>query len=335
MADCPTKDLGWPANPDKPIGEYDTQKIEKMYNCTVDRTAYDRWYEQLAKKCAVDSCITTEDSTKKCTECVFPFTLEGITHTACTNHGGYSKPWCGTKTDENGVYQNGNWGYCNMDKCPDELTQACAVDSCITTKDSKQKCSKCTFPFTYDGITHTACTTQGGTSKPWCATSTDENGNYQSGNWGYCDMDKNCPEELTQACASYSCTTDKCTECVFPFTVWGKTYYVCTDRGEPAPWCSTKTDENGEHVTGNWGFCNMDKCEDELYLACKEDSCITTRESTKKCTKCVFPFTYEGETFHTCTSVGEPAPWCSTKTDENGNHVPGIWGFCDESKCPT
>ena len=70
--------------------------------------------------CNIDSCVTTEDSVKKCMPCVFPFTYDGITHTECTYYGGYSKPWCGTKTDENGIYQGGNWGYCNMDKCTSE-----------------------------------------------------------------------------------------------------------------------------------------------------------------------------------------------------------------------
>ena len=266
MASCPTNRLGSTAVPEKPMTENDIKKIEGMYKCTVDRNAYDQWYkEKMAKACGIDSCITTEESKKKCTECVFPFTYKGVTHTACTTYGGYSTPWCGTKTDENGVYKSGHWGYCNMDKCTDELTQACAVDSCITTKDSKQKCSKCAFPFTYKGITHTACTFYGGYSKPWCATSTDENGNYKSGKWGYCDMNKGCPDELTEACASDSCITTKdsakkCTKCVFPFTVWGKTYNSCTSVGEPAPWCSTKTDANGKHQSGHWGFCDESKC---------------------------------------------------------------------------
>ena len=169
MASCPTNRLGSTAIPDKPITENDIKKIEGMYKCTVDRTAYDEWLkEKMAKACAVDSCITTwetEESTKipwhhiekskKCRECVFPFTHEGVTHTACTTIGGTSHPWCSTKTDENGKYLDGHWGYCNMDKCTEELAQACAVDSCITTKISKKPCNNCTFPFTYNGITHT------------------------------------------------------------------------------------------------------------------------------------------------------------------------------------
>ena len=31
----------------------------------------------------------------------------------------------------------------------------------------------------------------------------------------------------------------------------------CEETDEPEPWCSLKTDDNGWHVTGNWGFCGL------------------------------------------------------------------------------
>ena len=53
--------------------------------------------------------------------------------------------------------------------------------------------------------------------------------------------------------------------CVFPFTVQGTTYYACTYDFNfitgHKPWCSTKTDENGKHISGNWGVCDdKDNC---------------------------------------------------------------------------
>ena len=194
MASCPSKELGPRDYSETPITEYDTQKIEHMYKCTVDRTAYDQW---LNEKCGVDSCITTREtehymSAKRCTKCVFPFTdKKGKTHTSCASKP-LKNPWCATKIDENGVIKEGQWGYCNMDKCTDELTQACAVDSCITTKESKNACSKCVFPFTdKKGKTHTSCATKP-LKNPWCATKTDENGVIEEGQWGFCDESK-CP----------------------------------------------------------------------------------------------------------------------------------------------
>ena len=51
--------------------------------------------------------------------------------------------------------------------------------------------------------------------------------------------------------------------CVFPFTVGNNTYPECTrnhdDFGQP--WCSTKVDSNGKHVSGSehWGYCDPGK----------------------------------------------------------------------------
>ena len=61
-------------------------------------------------------------------------------------------------------------------------------------------------------------------------------------------------------------------DCVFPFKWRNKTHYACTyDDISPAfnqktiiqPWCSTKVDENNNHIDGpNWRFCNKNdnKC---------------------------------------------------------------------------
>ena len=53
-------------------------------------------------------------------------------------------------------------------------------------------------------------------------------------------------------------------ECVFPFKFDGITYNECIYKGNKAnetePWCSTKTNSNGNHVSGqgNWGFCSSE-----------------------------------------------------------------------------
>ena len=49
--------------------------------------------------------------------------------------------------------------------------------------------------------------------------------------------------------------------------------------------------------------------------------------------KCVFPFTFRGITYMSCTDVTD-APgnlWCSTKVDANGKHIAGNWGYCSSS----
>lgn len=56
---------------------------------------------------------------------------------------------------------------------------------------------------------------------------------------------------------------------------------------------------------------------------------------------CVFPFTYQGETYNSCTTENyfkrsdltitgahQGRLWCSVKTGNNGQHVDGEWGHC-------
>ena len=49
-------------------------------------------------------------------------------------------------------------------------------------------------------------------------------------------------------------------KCIFPFKFEGKTYYGCPpDIDDPSKggWCSTKTDSNGNHLSGYgaYGYC--------------------------------------------------------------------------------
>ena len=55
-----------------------------------------------------------------------------------------------------------------------------------------------------------------------------------------------------------------------------------------------------------------------LALITAAQKCSVTRESdpgVEEAVPCVFPFTYKGETFMTCTARDEPGgqEWCSTK----------------------
>ena len=63
--------------------------------------------------------------------------------------------------------------------------------------------------------------------------------------------------------------------------------------------------------------------------------CIVTEKSSNLKKPCVFPFKLQaGETedLNTCTNASDPDGkyWCSTKTDPNGVHVKGHWGYCND-----
>merc|ERR1719458_1084879 len=64
-------------------------------------------------------------------------------------------------------------------------------------------------------------------------------------------------------------------------------------------------------------------------------SCITN-DGPAAGSACAFPFNYMGVLHFGCTTIdGDITPWCSTQTDANDDHVPGVgaWGYCDAS-CP-
>ena len=48
------------------------------------------------------------------------------------------------------------------------------------------------------------------------------------------------------------------TTCVFPFRLAGVTYEACTMDMDVKPWCSTKGDVNGLHISGAWGYCDLE-----------------------------------------------------------------------------
>jgi len=120
---------------------------------------------------------------------------------------------------------------------------------------------------------------------------------------------------------SSGCLTTSGEPCVFPFIWKGKSYKACTnDGGFGNAWCSTKTDQFGNHVNGNFGDCGS--------------SCCKTVSGSKPGQYCVFPFKFQGVSYNGCTTNGGSQPWCSTNTDALGSHMYGYWGNCDTNTCP-
>ena len=124
--------------------------------------------------------------------------------------------------------------------------------------------------------------------------------------------------------------------CHFPFTTGDKTYDACTTDLDPDKrfWCSTKVDRSGKHVSGNWGYCSED-CLSSATDEAEKPKCLTTDESGSAVQKapCLFPWTLNGETYDSCTTVDDPEGrfWCATKLDESGSYVDGQWGYCPET----
>jgi len=66
-------------------------------------------------------------------------------------------------------------------------------------------------------------------------------------------------DELEDVCLTSVHSKDPEKECIFPFNHDNLTYYGCPIDPEDKTkrWCSTKTDENGVHISGDgaWGYC--------------------------------------------------------------------------------
>ena len=73
-------------------------------------------------------------------------------------------------------------------------------------------------------------------------------------------------------------------------------------------WCSTKTDADGNHITGKneFGFCSAQ---------CPKHSVCKTVSGPKPDVPCVSPFNYQGQVFNACpVDLEDPSKtWCSTK----------------------
>ena len=84
-------------------------------------------------------------------------------------------------------------------------------------------------------------------------------------------------------------------------------------------------------VVGN-PLSKIDEYDDEYE---EQDVCLTTSDSEAPEQECIFPFTFNNFTYYGCPTDpnDESKRWCSTKTDENGVHIPGQWGYCSDHCC--
>ena len=60
------------------------------------------------------------------------------------------------------------------------------------------------------------------------------------------------------------------------------------------------------------------------------DECRTTNDGPYSNAKCIFPFKYHGKTYDGCAWSCDNGGyyWCSTKVDDNDEHVYGSEGKC-------
>ncbi|XP_047449711.1 matrix metalloproteinase-9 [Mugil cephalus] len=100
--------------------------------------------------------------------------------------------------------------------------------------------------------------------------------------------------------------------CHFPFLFEGKSYTTCTTEGrtDNLPWCATTADYDRDQ---KFGFCPSEL----LY----------TFGGNADGAQCVFPFTFLGEEYDSCTTEGrsDGYRWCATTSNFDKDKK---YGFC-------
>ncbi|XP_006881803.1 PREDICTED: matrix metalloproteinase-9 [Elephantulus edwardii] len=161
----------------------------------------------------------------------------------------------------------------------------------------------CHFPFTFEGRSYTACTTDGRSDgMAWCSTTAD----YDSdGQFGFCPSEKLYTE--------HGNSDGK--PCVFPFIFEGRSYSACTTdgRSDNYRWCATTANYDQDKL---YGFCPS-----------RVDATVTGGNSPGEL--CVFPFVFLGKEYSSCTSEGrrDGRFWCATTSNFDKDKK---WGFCPD-----
>ena len=125
----------------------------------------------------------------------------------------------------------------------------------------------------------------------------------------------------------------------------------CGNRGDPIfytridyhhHWiqCVTKKVTEGHHKLQVLDQCTYALDCNDAFGLCHvprlNRPCFTVRGGPKVGRKCIFPFKFEGKTYHGCPVFEEDdMRWCSTEVDSDGNHVLGqnAYGTCAKN-CP-
>ncbi|XP_054848608.1 epididymal sperm-binding protein 1-like [Eublepharis macularius] len=265
------------------------------------------------------SCSTQEyGGNSNGNPCVFPFSYLGKIYYTCTTKFS-DKPWCATT----GSYdKNRKWSYCS---------------------DLRQVGEPCYFPFIYQNRSHTTCISEGSADgEPWCSVTENYDLNGRR----------------------ISCKDSDPRPCYFPFKYEDRFYCSCTRKGttDDHLWCSTTPDYDED---SQWKSCFLQEyggnshgepChfpffyKEEIYHNCTSEDeptgrlwCSTTSSFDNNgkwafCadgvlpnnTTCVFPFTYKGVSYSSCTKKGSWRKkfWCSLTSNYDVNHM---WKYCDST----
>merc|ERR1719320_1126104 len=253
-------------------------------------------------------------------QCVFPFSYQGVEYYRCT-YADSPTPWSATQVDSAGVVVTNKWGDCDTGSLSSCQPETISLPSC-TTQSGPYPDQACVFPFRYNGVTYTSCTTQD-KSQAWCSTNTTLAGTHIPGYFGYCPS--SCPGAEGSSCTPGTSYTVDCNTC------------VCGADGNPV--CTSNdcgsTTSTSTPTTSTTTTTSSPATTTTTTTTSSPSSTCTTVSGPATGADCVFPFTFSGTTYVSCTEwiyggENQGSKWCSTKVDSQGVHVngEGNYGFC-------
>uniref|UniRef100_G1QKN0 72 kDa type IV collagenase n=1 Tax=Nomascus leucogenys TaxID=61853 RepID=G1QKN0_NOMLE len=160
----------------------------------------------------------------------------------------------------------------------------------------------CKFPFLFNGKEYNSCTDTGRSDGfLWCSTTY----NFEKdGKYGFC------PHEALFTMGGNA----EGQPCKFPFRFQGTSYDSCTTEGrtDGYRWCGTTEDYDRDK---KYGFC--------------PETAMSTVGGNSEGAPCVFPFTFLGNKYESCTSAGrsDGKMWCATTANYDDDRK---WGFCPD-----
>lgn len=73
-------------------------------------------------------------------------------------------------------------------------------------------------------------------------------------------LDDDTLDNVDQTCRTLAVLDDITKTCVFPFVYKSVLYTKCTVVDHNRPWCATATNAFGQFINGQWGVCDLDRC---------------------------------------------------------------------------
>merc|ERR550532_332064 len=195
--------------------------------------------------------------------------------------------WCATLTDSQGVVVTNKWGDCDTGSLSSCQPETISLPSC-TTQSGPYPNQACVFPFRYNGVTYTSCTNQD-KSDAWCSTNTTLAGTHIPGYFGYCPS--SCPGAEGSSCTPGTSYTVDCNTCV----CGADGNPVCTSND-----CGSTTTTSTTTTTTTTTSSTTSPATTTTTTSSPSSTC-TTVSGPATGAACVFPFTFSGTTYVSCT----------------------------------